>query len=137
MILRSRFSFRLRKLEVRGSNPRGLIYIMNKEEIKKTLEETKKWNQNRLFLIWGVLASLVLILGLELFKILAKEYLFEMSKFLLGAFDKDGYLLGIWIFFILSLFASLYVSKIIDERANTFQKLYNTISNKSNIIQSC
>lgn len=96
-------------------------------------EETKKWNQNRLFLLWGFTAAFVGVTGIELFKIIAKDYHFRISEVVSAV--PDYYFIGMLFFFIFSLTLTLKASKIIDTKANILDTTLKTLSKKSNHIK--
>lgn len=97
-------------------------------DYNKILQETKTWNQNRLFLFWGASIGLFFSCGLELFKIFSKEYQNNLLNFIRGYITSDYYLIGISVFFIFSLVLAIISGRIIDERANNLQGVVNALS---------
>jgi fructose-specific phosphotransferase system IIC component len=106
--------------------------MKSKEELiqirKEILPLSKSWNQNRLFLVWGFLAAMMVAFGLELFRTFAKDLSFKLNGIL-----SNYYFIGLLVFFIFSLVLIFKVSKIIDENANN---LNNVVKDLTNVINS-
>lgn len=91
--------------------------MLNKNELimlrDSILPSLKTWNQNRLFIAWSFLAAILFTAGIELFKILTPE---------------SYHLIGFIIIFIFAFFVLLKLGKIIDNKANGLQIVYDTLN---------
>lgn len=102
-------------------------------DIKKEIEpKAKFWNQNSLFLSFGFCAAIFLTSALELFKIIAKDYQFDLSKVTKSIFGIDWYLTGTFLFFIFGFILSVLIARVIDENTKHFNKLLNYINKELN-----
>jgi hypothetical protein len=104
-------------------------------EIKKGIEpKTIFWNQNNLFLTFGIAISLFITSGIELFKIIASEkYNFNLRLVLENFFSGgDWYLYGIFLFFLFGFIISILIAHPIDKTTKHFQKLLFSIDEEIN-----
>jgi hypothetical protein len=107
--------------------------IRNKEkliEAQKDIEQKAKfWNQNNLFLYFGLASAIFLTTAIELFKIIAKDYAFNWRRVLDSLFNfKDMYLFGILFFFVFGLVTAGLSAKVIGENKEHFNRLLNEIN---------
>ena len=107
---------------------------MNKElliDIKKEIESKAKfWNQNTFFLIWGFSSSIFAMTGIEIFRIIAKDYQFKLLEFFkkLIFYPNDFYLIGILLFFIVFGTIMSKVGKRIDKETQHYNKMLTWIN---------
>ena len=76
------------------------------------LPRAKFWNQNNLFLSFGVGSVVMFTSGFELFKIIAKDYSFKFVNLI--RFYNDYYFLGMLIFFVFGLIVVISTVNKID-----------------------
>jgi hypothetical protein len=103
------------------------------EKSRQDLEpEVKKWNQNRLFLSWGITATFTISIGLEMLKM----WYFDFNhKFNFNLMIGNYYFVSLFILFAFFFILCLKISKMIDTKANDLQKLYNQFSKEINKIE--
>ncbi|MEK6913831.1 MAG: hypothetical protein AABW47_04145 [Nanoarchaeota archaeon] len=107
--------------------------IINKEKLiesKKDIESKAKfWNQNNLFLYFGLASAIFLTNAIELFKIIAKDYKFNFKELFSSVINfGDWYLIGILLFSIFGLVTAMLSAKVIGENKEHFNNLVNGIN---------
>jgi len=100
------------------------------------LPKAKSWNRDRLLLAWGFCSAIFTITGLELFKIIAKDYNFKFNEILTKLFFQDFYLIGILIFFFTFGIVTYCIGKIIDQNADDMNKTLNDLKKQINNLKS-
>ena len=101
--------------------------------LKKDIEpEAKFWNQNSLFLVFGFSSAILLTTGIELFKIIGKDYSFNLNKLLLTFMSNkpDYYFFGMFVFFIFGLIITLFSARIIDKNSHKFDAILKGINRR-------
>lgn len=106
------------------------IERLNKlEEARKDLiPKSKFWNQNSVFLGFAFGSAIMLMTGIEIFRIWAKDYLFKIQN--LYEMILDPYFQGIAVFFIFGLFIAVALGKIIDNNRKDIQKILKIVENE-------
>ncbi len=82
-----------------------------REARSKLLIESKFWNRNRLFLAWAFCAAIILTTGIEITKIISKDY----------------YLFGMIVLFVFGLVIIWVLGRIIDRNSNDIYQTYKDI----------
>jgi len=83
-----------------------------KEARDRLLSEAKFWNRNRLFLVWAFCAAIILTSGIEIIKIISKNY----------------YLYGVITLFVFGLVIISILTKILDTIANDVNRTYEDLN---------
>ena len=99
------------------------------EEAKKYLvSKSKFWNQNSVFLGFAFGSAIMLMTGIEIFRIWAKDYLFKTGNFIIMILDP--YFQGILVFFVFGLFIAIVLGRKIDNNRRGIQKILKIVENE-------
>ena len=109
---------------------------MYKTERLKILEEARKnlfpkskfWNQNSVFLGFAFGSAIMLMTGIEIFRIWAKDYSFKIQNLI--TMILDPYFQGIVVFFVFGFFIAVVLGRKIDNNRKDIQKILEIIENE-------
>ncbi len=99
------------------------------EEARKDLiPKSKFWNQNSVFLGFAFGSAIMLMTGIEIFRIWAKDYYFKIPNFI--TMILDPYFQGILVFFIFGLFIAIVLGRKIDNNRKDIQKVLEIVESE-------
>jgi hypothetical protein len=116
---------------------------MEKEELLKMKREiepkAKFWNQNSLFLFFGFSSAIFIITAIELFKIIGKDYSFNLNKIipaLINFGNQDYYFIGMIVLFMFGLIVTTASAKAIGNNQDHYNNILNWINRKLNELKN-
>ncbi len=103
--------------------------LIKLEEARKDLiPKSKFWNQNSVFLGFAFGSAIMLMTGVEIFRIWVKDYSFKIQNFM--TMILDPYFQGIFVFFIFGLFIAIVLGRKIDNNRKDIQKILEIVESE-------
>ena len=103
------------------------------EARKELIPKAKFWNQNSIFLGFAFGSAIMLMTGIEIFRIWAKDYSFKIQNFITMVLDH--YFQGIMVFFIFGLFIAVALGRIVDNNRKDIQRVLEIIEREIKILK--
>jgi len=103
------------------------------EARKELIPKAKFWNQNSIFLGFAFGSAIMLMTGIEIFRIWVKDYSFKIQNFITMVLDP--YFQGIMVFFIFGLFIAIVLGRKIDNNRKDIQRVLEITEREIKILK--